>query len=499
MRNNESNSLSVSVSAFEQSPKNRIVRNLGFGCALVALVVMFTLCMDCPINLGFAVVPASLGILLLCIPLLTLAARFNDFLTTKTGQKCLMVLAIASGLALLLMLLAGHSLVGIVSAAIFASASILLWGSSLVYSKRSELYLTTALSFASAGLVLLLGFSVHASASFLGAVTVSLLFTLWLCFSKENLTYQGKAVTVDQSRLRGAAGRGNRFTLVSIGMSVGAAMTLGYLLAEDSLLFALLIGSTVLLASLVTVVLRARFKQTYEDLTRRTLAVFTTLAILPFSFVPPSLQVVSLCMLVASTTSNCIILIDAIAQTARLKRISPYWLIGNEGTFFIAGVSFALGAFWIFFLAGTAVSAVTCCVVFACAFAALQIFIEAQSYPYFDSVASEEEDSIECTTSLGQQEGDRYGGGAKWRERVDQVAAEHRLSPRQQEVMRLLLKGRDVRYIMSTFVISQATAKTHIYNLYKKLGVHSRRELLDLIEHPQVSKEEANRDSFEAG
>jgi DNA-binding CsgD family transcriptional regulator len=35
---------------------------------------------------------------------------------------------------------------------------------------------------------------------------------------------------------------------------------------------------------------------------------------------------------------------------------------------------------------------------------------------------------------------------------------------------------------MNKFVISRATAKTHVYNLYKKLNIHSRHELLDLMD-----------------
>ena len=35
---------------------------------------------------------------------------------------------------------------------------------------------------------------------------------------------------------------------------------------------------------------------------------------------------------------------------------------------------------------------------------------------------------------------------------------------------------------MDTFYISQSTAKTHIYNIYRKFGIHSRQELLDFIE-----------------
>jgi DNA-binding NarL/FixJ family response regulator len=48
--------------------------------------------------------------------------------------------------------------------------------------------------------------------------------------------------------------------------------------------------------------------------------------------------------------------------------------------------------------------------------------------------------------------------------------------------MELLLKGWNLNYITEYFFISRATAKTHTYNLYRKLGIHSRQELLDLVE-----------------
>ena len=46
----------------------------------------------------------------------------------------------------------------------------------------------------------------------------------------------------------------------------------------------------------------------------------------------------------------------------------------------------------------------------------------------------------------------------------------------------ILLKGRDAKYIMDKFYISQSTAKTHIYNIYRKFGIHSRQELIDFVE-----------------
>ncbi len=41
---------------------------------------------------------------------------------------------------------------------------------------------------------------------------------------------------------------------------------------------------------------------------------------------------------------------------------------------------------------------------------------------------------------------------------------------------------------MDTFYISQSTAKTHIYNIYRKFGIHSRQELLDFIEDIEVHR-----------
>lgn len=52
---------------------------------------------------------------------------------------------------------------------------------------------------------------------------------------------------------------------------------------------------------------------------------------------------------------------------------------------------------------------------------------------------------------------------------------------------------------MDTFYISQSTAKTHIYNIYRKFGTHSRQELLDFVEDIEfidfgVSDEPVERD-----
>ena len=76
--------------------------------------------------------------------------------------------------------------------------------------------------------------------------------------------------------------------------------------------------------------------------------------------------------------------------------------------------------------------------------------------------------------------GEGYSGS--WRQRCERVANDHGLTPREQEVMILLAKGRDAEYIQNALVISNHTVKTHRCHIYSKLDIHSQQELLDLIE-----------------
>lgn len=53
---------------------------------------------------------------------------------------------------------------------------------------------------------------------------------------------------------------------------------------------------------------------------------------------------------------------------------------------------------------------------------------------------------------------------------------------REVEVVRLLLKGRDVAHIGKMLVLSENTVRFHMKNIYAKAGVHSKQELLDLFD-----------------
>jgi len=73
--------------------------------------------------------------------------------------------------------------------------------------------------------------------------------------------------------------------------------------------------------------------------------------------------------------------------------------------------------------------------------------------------------------------------------KCDLVAEKYGLSRRQAEVLGMLARGRGAEYITEKLVISPHTAKAHTYNIYLKLDVHSRQELMDLVENTVVPDE----------
>lgn len=56
------------------------------------------------------------------------------------------------------------------------------------------------------------------------------------------------------------------------------------------------------------------------------------------------------------------------------------------------------------------------------------------------------------------------------------------LSARERDVLRDYATGRTARYIADWYMISEHTVKTHLRRAYAKLDIHSRQELLDLVE-----------------
>lgn len=66
-------------------------------------------------------------------------------------------------------------------------------------------------------------------------------------------------------------------------------------------------------------------------------------------------------------------------------------------------------------------------------------------------------------------------------ERCRLTAERYRLSPRETEVLALLAQGRSRAFIQEELFLSDSTVKTHIRNIYQKVGVHNKQDIITLI------------------
>ena len=102
-----------------------------------------------------------------------------------------------------------------------------------------------------------------------------------------------------------------------------------------------------------------------------------------------------------------------------------------------------------------------------------------KTYYLYDDVSNEER----VVTSYAPNTG-------YWKQTCEAISREMMLSERETEIFFLLAKGRNAIYIKEKLFISQHTAKTHIYHIYKKLGVSTHQQLIDLVENQQEEKKQ---------
>lgn len=92
------------------------------------------------------------------------------------------------------------------------------------------------------------------------------------------------------------------------------------------------------------------------------------------------------------------------------------------------------------------------------------------------------QDAADAAVADAQEAAERAEFG-RWKTSCALVAERAGLSNRETEVFMLLAKGRGTEYIQNKLGISSHTVKTHTYNIYHKMGIGSREELLDAVEN----------------
>ena len=79
-------------------------------------------------------------------------------------------------------------------------------------------------------------------------------------------------------------------------------------------------------------------------------------------------------------------------------------------------------------------------------------------------------------------------------ERCAQLALQKGLTKRETEILTMLARGRNGKFIEEHYVVSYNTVKTHVKHIYLKLDVHSQQELIDLVENFGCAEEKGGMD-----
>ena len=189
-----------------------------------------------------------------------------------------------------------------------------------------------------------------------------------------------------------------------------------------------------------------------------------------------ALRVPSLCVLSALCTVYLSFGIAAVAEHVRLSHLSAPRAHGKARALDYLGMAagFATGYVVAAAAASDMVLAAQMTAVIAVVYGFIAAFCHKARFP---------EEGMEG--SLGGHE-----AKGLWKKRCRVVGEQCDLSERQFEVLMLVAQGRNAKYIEQALSISLSTAQTHIRNIYRKTGVHSRQELLDLIEGTKLYGEE---------
>ena len=74
-------------------------------------------------------------------------------------------------------------------------------------------------------------------------------------------------------------------------------------------------------------------------------------------------------------------------------------------------------------------------------------------------------------------------GPKRFVQRCDELSKAYGLSPREKEIMMLVVKGRSNPRIQETLGLTAGTVNSHLSHLYRKLNVHDKQSLIDLVEN----------------
>lgn len=260
------------------------------------------------------------------------------------------------------------------------------------------------------------------------------------------------------------------FSGIVVGIARAGSVTADGLLGQTNVsnMVGLLVASVALLATWRLLYERVTLTRLYQILFPLTATAFLVLPLLEGSF---RQIVLSLVFLVFSIT--CSLMVVSCARTARNQSLPPVLVYG-----LFAGVVYAcllVGSLvGLFVGAGQDVGLAELAVLALVAVYVLSLLMLA---PHNKRKREADAPVVQTAQLAGRGE---FGDAVS--ERCAAVVHRYDLSRREAEVLDLLARGRDVPYVAEELVISKNTVRSHAKKIFLKTGVHSRQELIDLVE-----------------
>ena len=260
---------------------------------------------------------------------------------------------------------------------------------------------------------------------------------------------------------------------------VAFAMTFVFLFNSGSEQVLLGLIST-LVGSLIVMILSITDRQPSITVYQRGLVVVTVAACVGLPFVESTGQIVLSCIVMAAwamfvaINSAYIVRKCVVAREAPLFRQAPVRLMVPAFGFALGWglstiVTFMFGAHaeqFVYLRLIVAVLLVLTIMVF---------FPQAAHHPA-DGLSPTGEKVTTTVVTVDVSESELF------ERRCAAVAKLYQLSPRETEILGFLAKGRNAAYIQEELTISPHTVKSHIYNIYRKLDIHSQQKLMDFVE-----------------
>lgn len=89
--------------------------------------------------------------------------------------------------------------------------------------------------------------------------------------------------------------------------------------------------------------------------------------------------------------------------------------------------------------------------------------------------------SLDAAKEVSRPQDEGEGGAVTQLRDCPALVQDARISPREMDVLELVLNARSVPRIAGELYVSENTVKAHMKSIYAKLGVHSRQELIDAV------------------